>query len=79
MRFRPLAGAVDRRSSLSEGPVSTSCGSLPVEPAGEEIDAVRPPATVGPLEQVGPELEIGSVQLSPEELVGSLIELAGPV
>ena len=34
---------------------------------------------VGPLEFVGPKLEIGSVLLPSGELVGSLIELAGPV
>ena len=40
---------------------------------------MRPPATVGPLEKVGPELEIRAVLLPPGELVGSLVELAGLV
>ena len=40
---------------------------------------MRLPATIGLLEQVGPKLKIGAVLLSPGELVGSLVELAGPV
>ena len=52
---------------------------LPIEPVGEEIDAVRSPATVGLLEEVGPKLQVGAVLLPPGELIGSLVELAGPV
>ena len=48
---------------------------LPIEPIGEEVDAVRSPATIGLLEQVGAKLKIGAVLLPPGELVGSLIEL----
>ena len=40
---------------------------------------MRTPATVGLLEQVGPKLEIGAVLLPPGQLVGSLVELAGPM
>ena len=40
---------------------------------------MRTPATVGFLEKVGPKLKVGAVLLSPGELVGSLIELAGPM
>ena len=40
---------------------------------------MRPPAEVGLLEEVGPELEICAVLLPPGELVGSLVELSGPV
>ena len=40
---------------------------------------MRAPAPVGLLEQVGAELEIGAVLLPSGELVGSLVELAGPM
>ena len=53
--------------------------SLPVEPVGEEVDAVRPTGPVGLLEEVGPELEIRAVLLPPGELVVPLIGLAGLV
>ena len=40
---------------------------------------MRSPATVGLREEVGPKLQVGAVLLPPGELVGSLVELAGPV
>ena len=50
---------------------------MPLEPVGEEIDAVRFPALASPIEEIGTNLEIRVVLLPPGELVGSLIELAG--
>ena len=61
------------------GPPRAVPAGLPIEPVGEEIDAVRAPAPVGLLEQVGSELKIGAVLLPPGQLVGSLVELAGPM
>ena len=40
---------------------------------------MRSLATVGPLEEVGKKLEVHAVLLPPGELVGSLVELAGPM
>ena len=60
-------------------PLQAVPAGLPIELIGEEIDVVRSLAAVGLLAEVWPDLKIGAVLFPPGELVGSLIELAGPV